>query len=37
MEIVTFALIAVVAAISAAATLFSVNHDGYHRAPTRRP
>jgi hypothetical protein len=36
MEIVTFALIAVVAAIAAAATLSAVHHDGYHRLPTRR-
>jgi hypothetical protein len=36
MEIVTFALIAVVAALSAAATISAVQHDGYHRMPTRR-
>jgi hypothetical protein len=36
MELVTFALVAVVAAISAAATISAVHHDGYHRVPTRR-
>jgi hypothetical protein len=37
MEIVTFALIALVAAISAAAALRAVSHDGYHQLPTRHP
>jgi hypothetical protein len=37
MEIVTFALVALAAATSAAAALRSVHHDGYHRQPTRLP
>jgi hypothetical protein len=36
MEIVTVSLIAVVAALSAAATISAVHFDGYHRVPTRR-
>jgi hypothetical protein len=37
MEIVTFAFITLVAAVSAAATITAVHLDGYHRIPTRRP
>jgi hypothetical protein len=37
MEIVTLSCAALVAAVSAAATITAVHRDGYHRIPTRRP